>query len=72
MLGNGFCSLYYILEIMLLVDKNEKLRQSVQDLESVQSQMVSMDVVLTYMETISKSRSEYKQLEDTHKEMIQR
>ena len=53
-------------------DKNDKLVHSVQDLESIQSQMVSLDVVMSYMETIKKNRREYKQLETNHKAMIQR
>ena len=53
-------------------DKNDRLRQQMQDLESVQSQMVSLDVVMTYMETIKSNKSAYKELETTHKAMIQR
>lgn len=53
-------------------DDNDRMRQSLQDIESLQSQLVSQDVVVSYMESISNLKADYKTLENTHKNMIQR
>ena len=53
-------------------DENDKMRQSLQDLESLQSQLVSHEVVLSYLETINNLKANQKSLEATHKNLIQR
>ena len=53
-------------------ENHDRLRQQVQDLESVQSQMVGLDVVMSYAETIRELKSRYKELETNHNEIIQR
>jgi hypothetical protein len=53
-------------------EENDRLRQSLQDLEAAQSMLVSHEVLQTYVQTITNMRTEYKTLETTHKQMIQR
>ena len=55
-----------------LAHEVERLQSVIEDYEFNQTSLVSQDLVVQHLETIDTLRSEFKQLNDTHKQLIKR